>query len=338
MLSQDQVRWTLASRVAEIFPVDETPNSTPGTCSVEELTLDIPEVPAALSPPHLSLQIPGGAFVRAEWVLVPAWLTIGVAAVLPVARNQGSTLFAWNFGELIEHSGWRGATMGGAWLVVMFAVSIALCFTACSRGRMRGLAGLTLAWVSIAGAVIAFAAGSAGGFVSALSLFLVPCAVRLMNAALDGSNSKTRLAAQPYCSVVESVVCVSTAIFASVITVAAVVFKGNLFIVSAAFVLTAGVAIAIAGIAAGSHCPRRSLTIWMSVITLTFVACAVAMEGITELFLGGPRMAMFDAIRGLSVSALAGICVYLASREVCQAHENDPSSSVDVRHRQEGNS
>ncbi len=317
MVSRDRSRWVVASKVSSIFRADGSVcTDLLGTTSDAPFMLDMHNMDdeGDSAAPFL-VEIPGRRMVRAQWILVPAWAVIATAALMPTARHAGSALRPWDVIELVEAHGWRGALLGSLWMLLLCLAGVAIGLGTLSNGSTRAIGGLIVGSLAVLISTVAVWAGQASGFVAGTTLLVTLCAVRVLDAILYGPSSRSTSAHQPAITLAETAIGLSLAVVAVLISIVGLIVKGIPFIPSAFFGLIACGTCAVACVFSGGESPRRVAIIWLSVVTLAAVVCAVLAESITAHLLGAHRMAVFEGIRALCISALASIC---ASVSYCE--------------------
>ena len=342
MISRDRTNWKIASSVRDIFNAD---GSVASTQTETELSILDPQcdlldmessfvdgadsavTAAAVERIGFKFGVVGRLTVAPPWILVPAWLVIAVAAVMPIGRSAGESLHAWQVGELSAVLGWRGAASGVLWLFVLLSTIAALAFFTWSRGRVRAIAGLTCGWIAIAVAMITLSIGAGTGLVSGSSLILAAAAVRLLDANEWNPRDASLRAVSPSLTLTQMTIGLSLAVIVLLTAVGACFGKGLPFLAAGILVLVACATFFVAGMLAGGEKSNRRIVFWLAVSALLFGALAVLAEGITAHLLGAPRLAVFEAVRALSVTALASICAYVA---FCELRFIDPSEETPV--------
>lgn len=327
LLSKDKSKWILAARVPAVFNKDGSVNASSVVADPIALEADfeLPDSGVGEGGPLFIVALPGGACVRAEWVLVPAWLVVMVGAMLPVARAPGDALLAWDFPLLASGFGWRGVLSGSAWVAVLASAVAALVFALCFPGRRRAVAGLTAAAVLVAAVVVAYSSGSARAMVSSLCLVTAVCAAACIVAVVQSRAPTSASGDRSSIPMAAATTCALVGIASILVMVVAVVVKGAWFIIPGAFTLIAGGSLAIAGVVAGSETPNRVGALWLSIIALAAACAAVLAEGIVTSALGGPRLATFDSIRAITEVSMAAICAYLGLRELRSPAQTAPT-------------
>ncbi|MSR70133.1 MAG: hypothetical protein EXS17_07300 [Phycisphaerales bacterium] len=316
MVSRDRTRWVVAAKVSEIF------RSNGSVCTdvlalapVEDaLSIDFPDDGAENGMFQVSL--PGMAMVRAQWILVPAWTVIAVAALLPTARQSAEALRAWDLVQLSEFFGWRGVLLGSLWLLMLLIAAIAIGIGTLARGNARAVGGLVVGVLAVATCTVTVWAGTASGFIAGTTLLLAVFAVRVVDAILYGPCSQPAGAREPALTLTETAVGFSLAVTTMLVAIVAVVIKGVPFSVAAFFALVASALCAVAAVLAGGESPKRTLILWLSLGTIIAVVLALLAESITAHLLGAPRMALFEAVRAICVTALTSLCAYVSYCEL----------------------
>ncbi len=312
LVSTDKKKWTVASKVALVFLADGTVNTAPVVEDVEEeVGVD---VGADGAYGHFAVPLPRVGAVRVEWILVPAWCVAMIAGLLPVARAPGHPVFAWEFPALAAADGWRGVVAGCAWVAVVLTVLVQLFYVWKRPGIQRASAGVAGSAVVVALTMVAFGAGASRGVLSAIELPIGLFGLACVHSTTGKAPSSRRADG----SLIDSSLATTFAVVGviSVITMfVAVAVKGLDFLVAGIFVVIAGASGAIAGIVAGGEDAKRNAVAWLGGIALTFSVLAVLAEGITATLVGAPRMATFDAVRALAVTAMAALCAYLSIQE-----------------------
>ncbi len=316
MVSRDRTRWIVASKVPDIFRSDGSVNAEPlalaPTIDEWERQFDLDEPTADLR----AFSVAGITGVRAEWVLVPAWIVIAIAALLPTAREAAGSLSPWNLIQLNGAFGWRGVMLGVLWLVMLLIAATALALSTLARGKRRAVGGLVTGLLAVLLCAVVLWAGTGSGFITGMTVLLVVFAVRVLDAILYGPSSLTARTSEPAITLSETGVGFSVAVAALLVAIVGVVVKGIPFSVAAFFVLVASGACSVAAVLAGGESPKRGLILWMSLLTILAVVLAVVAESITAHMLGAPRMAIVEGVRALCVTALASICAYVSYCEL----------------------
>ncbi len=327
MVSRDRTRWVVASKVRDIFRSD-------GSVSSDVLALAPPTDDFAMdfsqddSGELFVVSVSGIANVRAEWILVPAWIVIAVAAVLPTARGSSDALCAWEFVQLNSEFGWRGVLLGALWLVLMLTAATAMGLSTLAKGRTRAVGGLVVGSLATILCTAAVWAGVGSGFIAGMTLLLALFAVRMLDAVLYGPVSSAAGAREPALTLSETAVGCSLAVAVLLVAIVGVVVKGFPFSVAAFFVVVASAACSLAAVHAGGEMPKRTLIVWMSLVTLLAAVLAVLAESITAHILGAPRMAIFESVRAMCVTTLASICAYVSYCELRFIQSPPPPSQL----------
>lgn len=262
-----------------------------------------------------TLSVAGISGVPVQWVLVPAWVVIGVAALLPATQLPGTTLYAWNIQALAVAENWRGLLVGVAMLTLCLAALIGVAVSIWARGEKRAELVRALSDCVLALAILIFAAGSAGAMVTAGCVLLAALCVRMIDTIISEPPSRTVAHDFPLISSAATTRVVSVAVCAAIVAVVAAVFKGLPFSLCAFFALAAAALACIGAVNAGMDSPRRTVAMRCAIGALAATALAVLAEGITVTILSGARMATFDAIRTISLAVLTAICVRMGMEE-----------------------
>ncbi len=314
MVSRDRTQWCVASKASDIFRSDGSVCSELLSVAPLERRFMV-EYPDDEGEPLL-IQLPGIAMVRAEWILVPAWIVIAVAALLPTVRDSTATLRAWDLMQLVDGFGWRGALLGVLWLVMLLIAATALGMSTLSKGRVRAISGLVFGSLAVLIAAVALWSGAGTGFLAATLLVLAFCAVRLLDATLFGRSTIAFRMQHPAITLGETAIGLSLSMAALLIAIVGVVLKGVPFLVTWFFVVVAAVTCSVGAVFAAGEVPKRTAILWLAMVTLVAVVLAVLAEAITAYIMGAPRMALFEAVRALSITALASICAYVSYCEL----------------------
>lgn len=315
MVSCDRTKWVVASKVRDIFRSDGSVSSDALALAPEKdgFAMDFSQEDSGNL---FAVSVPGIATVRAEWILVPAWIVIAVAAVLPTARGSADALCAWEFVQLNAEFGWRGVLLGALWLVLLLTAAAAMGVSTLTQGKTRAVGGLAAGSLATILCVAALWAGAGSGFIAGMTLLLALFAVRVLDAILYGPVSRAAGAREPAISLSETAIGFSLAVATLLVAIVGVVIKGIPFSVAVFFVLVASGACSLAAVFAGGEAPKRTSILWMTLVTLLTVALAVLAESITAHIMGAPRMAIFESVRALGVTALAAICAYVSYCEL----------------------
>lgn len=310
--------WMIAGKFPGLFDAEGAETNDPRLHddSSEE---DRGALPDELSMPEddgiFTLRIAGISGVPVQWVLVPAWVVIGVAALLPATQLPGTTLYAWNIQALAVAESWRGLLVGVAMLTFCVAALIGGAVSIWARGENRAELVRAIADCVLALAVAIFAAGSAGGMVTAGCIVVAALCVRMIDTIISEPPGRTVAHDVPLISSAATTRVVSVAVCAALVALVAGVFKGLSFSLSAFFALAAAALACIAAVNAGMDSPRRTIAMRCAIGALAATALAVLTEGITVTLLTGVRMATFDAIRTISLAVLTAICVRIGMEE-----------------------